>query len=236
MTLLSMTKILFSFILISLIASGTVKAGVFRVNADLESSRFLRGIDITDGQPALSLSVDWSSDTGLFSGANCYRSDSQQGASLSNGCQFYLGYFKALNNNQAISFALNGSDYVRTADPQWDYLEATIDWNLNKETVISFGFSDDWFGRGFKSINIDAKKRFVLNDQFSISSSVGLLAFESDAPISSLPLLELGLNYAKNRWNIGLSSSWTSSDVQQLTPQFSTNQPEFQLSVSYRLY
>ena len=64
-------------------------ADVFQASTSLESSRFLGGISLSNDQPAVSLAVDWTSDTGAFAGGDCATSSVNNSEGIKSNCDFY---------------------------------------------------------------------------------------------------------------------------------------------------
>ena len=222
-------------LIFSAFLNSVTQAGVLQVNAGVQNGHFVHGVDLTNGEPSLTLGLDWSGDNGFFTGANCYDSESSIENPISYGCQAYAGYFLTLNEHQAIGFDVKRSEYARTEDPQWDSWLATIDWHINRTTVLSLGYSDDWLGRGFESVQLDLNNSYHINDKFSLESRIGVLELESGAPIDNLPILQLGVEYKTGRWSAGLHGSFIRSDIDWLIP-FASNEPEIIANLRYRLY
>lgn len=218
-----------------MLKTSIANADVFQVNAGIATSHFERGINISEEQAVASLSLDWSSNQGLFAGTECYQSNSKSRHTLPHGCQFYLGYFTTLQNKQALSVSLTHKDYANTIERQWDYTLVTLDWHLNQRIMLSLSATDDWLGRSFAATMLDGKIQYPLNKHVNTYIGLGLMRFESTTPIDQAALFEAGLSFEKNRWRIGLDLISTSRDMTRMTG-FDIDQPEVSFNIRYRLY
>lgn len=214
----------------------TAKADVLQVNTAITNGHFVRGQNLTDGQPTVSLSADWSMDNGLFTGAECYKSNSARDRSLSTGCEYYLGYFKAFNNGQAITTTIKHNDYSTFKKDSWDYTQASVDWHLNRNATINLTATDDWLGRGFATVALDASLNRKITEKFSAQFSAGVMKIESSAPVDHIELAELSMQYEHERWLARLSTTFTDTDDLQRMTQLDVSQPEISFSIKYRLY
>lgn len=212
-----------------------MQADALEVTATLASGHFVRGVDATNDQPVVSLRADYSFNSGYFVAAECYRSTNREKASLPQACQLNAGYFKLLEDNQAVEFSIAYNDYREIAASQWDYAELTGSWHLNRNLTFSLSASDDWFGRGFASMAGDVAYRYHINHKLSARMRAGLLVLENRAPENYFEHIELGLHYAKARWGIGVSAMLVDSDIRRMT-HFDLDQPELNINISYQLY
>ena len=210
-------------------------ADVFEVSTTFASGHFVRGVDVTDSQPVLFLNADYSFDGGLFAGAECYQSNAEEEVSLARACQANIGYFKPLLNNQALEFSLAYADYQRRRGSQWDYFKVGLDWHLNQNLLVSFSASDDWFGRGFSSLAIDAGYRHRLTDNISAIAKGGMLVLEGNAPENYFEYFEVGLQFSKSRWSVGINAFLTDDDISSVA-RFETDRSGIKLNLSYQLY
>ena len=211
------------------------RADVIQVNASLATGHFVRGVDLTNDRPAVFLGVDWSLDNGVFSGAECYRSDLDDQPGLKRGCQFYLGYFLPLNKQQAISLSLRHSDYVSSPFAEWDYTELAVDWHPNRNTTLSVSATDDWLGRGHSMVALNGSIQRAISQRINASLGAGVMQFESSADIDAVGFASIGVSYEQSRWSTSLSATAIDRDIRQLT-HFALDQPEINLTLSYRLY
>jgi len=213
-----------------------VLADVVQINAAIANGHFVRGQNLTNDQAAIFLGVDWSSDEGAFAGAECYTSNANRPGALPHGCQYYLGYFRPLKNDQALSLSVTHNDYVRTRSPQWDFTQASLDWHLNTNATLNLTATDDWLGRGFATASLNGILHRPISKRLSAKLSAGIMKVGSRAPVDNIELVELGLQYQMNRWTAGVSASFTDRDDLRQITQFEVDQPEVNFSLRFRLY
>jgi len=210
--------------------------GVIQVNGALASGHFVRGLDLTDDQPAIFVGLDWTGNNGVFSGAECYRSNSDRERSLNSGCQFYLGYFKALANGQALAVKINHSEYATSKASEWDFTQIQADWHINQQITFSLSATDDWLGRGFSTVAVDAAIRKPLNDRISAHLKVGVMKIESRAPIDFIELAEFGVQYQQQRWLFEVAASFSDREDLRRMTRLEVDSPEINAAVRYRFY
>ncbi len=213
-------------------------APVIQVSGGAESSRFVDGVNITDRRPAVNLTAEVSFDNGAFSGIDCFKSETlffRNG--IDSGCNLYLGYFAPLNNGQAISATLSRGEYARAPSTarQWDYTTAALSWHANRSLVMTVSASDNWLGRGYSVVNLNAAYEYQLSDRVSAGLEASYLDFEDTAPVSSTQYARMGLRYVKGRWSSDLNLYISDSDFSVITP-FEVEQPDFSARISYRFY
>lgn len=224
-----------AFLLLFFSSIEVVNADVLQINATVSSRQVERGLNLSDGQAVAALGFDWSAQQGQFAGLQCYQSHADDHESLPRGCQAYLGYFMPLKGAQALTFNLAHNDYARTRANRWNYTTAAIDWHVLRNATLSLGAVDDWLGRGSAVLFLDGSARYALTPEWSVNGRIGLMQFESSAALDSSELLELGLQYDRQRWSANLQASLTDREVQSITP-FAAQRAQITLSVSYRLY
>ena len=213
-------------------------APVIQITAGVESSRFIDGLDISDGQAAVSIASEVSLDNGSFAGVDCYKSETLAFPNgIDAGCVFYVGYFAALTNQQAISATFSRGEYAPTPSParDWDYSTATLSWHTNRTTVFTLSASDDWLGRGYGAIGLNAAYQYSISDRWSANIEASYTNFEAMAPIDAIEYLGLGVRFEQGRWGSELKLHLNDTDLEQLTP-FEVDQPDVSLRFTYRLY
>lgn len=206
-----------------------------QISIGVESNHFVEGLNLTDDNPALNLAIDVSFDHGTFFGGDCYRANVDRGAGLKSGCDYYLGYFKPLSKNQALTLSATHHDYQRTSGRQWDYTELSVEWHVSRKATLSVSATDDWFGRGFETVSLNGKFEYPLSASLSTILEGGIVNLESRAPIDSLEFGKLSLQHQHKRWTSKLSVIASDNDLRRMT-RFDVDQPEIALSISYRLY
>jgi len=224
-----------SVITASSLFSQVTHADVLQINGGLSTGYFISSSNVTNKQPIAFLSADWSFDNGAFTGAECYESTSNEGESLSHGCNAYLGYFSKINNSQAISISANYNRYLVQGNHFWSDLEAKINWHINKNANLGLTLNDNWLDRGFKTATLEGDYSRPITRNISSYVSVGLMQFESSANIGLTEHFEVGMRYRKNRWSAELSALVSDSDVNNLL-WFDASQNQIRLTLRYRLY
>jgi len=216
--------------------SPTYAGPIVQVSAGAESSLFVDGLDISDGKPAINLSADLSFDNGAFAGLDCYKTETlffRDG--IDAGCNYYLGYFKPHNNSQAFSATVSRGEYAPTPALQWDYTTAALSWHKNRATIFTLSATDDWFGRGYSSVSLNASYQHTLGEQWSANIEAGHIDFGSRAPVDSAVHARLGFRFEQGRWTSEVNLNLQDYDLDPLTLRDS-DQPDFSLRFIYRLY
>jgi len=211
-------------------------APVVQVTVGVESSRFVDGLDITGGKPAINLAADVSFENGSFGGADCYKTQTlffQDG--IDAGCNYYVGYFSPRKNDQALSATLSRSEYAPTPALQWDSTTAALSWHTNRSTTLTLSAVDDWFGRGFSSVGVNAAYQHSLSDHWSANGELSYINFSGSAPINAINYARLGLRFEKGRWTSELNLQLSDNSLRQIT-SIDVDQPALSLRISYRLY
>ncbi len=215
----------------------TLAAPVIQVNAGIESSKFIDGLDISGGKPVANLAADVSFDNGAFAGLDCYKSENLVFSDgIDAGCHYYLGYFNALSNNQALSATLTRSEYAPTPGRQWDYTTAALSWHANRSTIFTLSAIDDWLGRGYRAIGASASYDLPLDEKWSLNLSAGYLDFETSAPTTSLGHATLGLRFEKGRWSSEINAHLSDDNSLSLLTPFSVERLDVSFAITYRLY
>jgi hypothetical protein len=148
-------KSLYISTLIFTVWAAQTKADVVQVNSTFSSGHYVRGIELADDGPAVSLNVDWSADNGLFAGAECFQGGASRFSSFERGCISYLGYFKTLNSDSALSAEITHYDYNGVDPVDWDTQEFSLYWHYKNSLVVSLSYSDDWLARYTSTTAID---------------------------------------------------------------------------------
>jgi len=220
------------------LASGlttAVSAGTLQVNSTLASGHYLRGIELADDGPALSVGLDWSSDNGLFLGTECFVGGAERFSSFEQGCVSYAGYFRPLNANNALSFEAKRYDYNGRDPIDWDTSEYSINWHYKEALLVSATLSDDWLARGTSTTALDVSYTYALNNSFSVLTQAGVLVPSTRQTFDTLTTGSIGLQYQHNRWSTVIKANFVDSASRQNLP-FDIDDPEFFWSISYQLY
>ena len=223
--------------LTSLYAPDSFSAPVVQATVGAESSRFVDGVDITDGKPTINLAVDVSFNNGSFAGADCYKAQTllfQDG--IDAGCNYYIGYFQPLKKNQAFSAVLSRSEYAPTPARQWDYTAAALSWHASRSAILTVTATDDWFGRGYSSVGIGAAYQYSLSDHWSATFEASHIDFASNAPVNNINHARLGLLFEKGRWATELNLQLNDGDRDQLISIDPDQQAALSFRVNYRFY
>jgi len=190
-----------SLFALSSLFNQVANADVLQVNGGLSTGYFISGSNVTDKQPLIFLNADWSFDNGAFTGAECYQSSSDEGESLSRGCNAYLGYFSKINELQAISISAHYKRYLVQDSLFWSDLEAKINWHVNKNVNLALTLNDNWLDQGFRTATLQAGYSRPITKNITSYVSAGLMQFESSANIGLTDHFEVGVKYQKKRWN-----------------------------------
>jgi len=138
-------SVVLKLLLLSLLAvSGLADATTVQVTASVESSRYLEGTNLTDDSISASLAADWSFKQGGFVGFDCYTSTVDISEGLNNGCDIYAGYFKPINQNNAVSVQLTRHEYSQGIDHKWDFSDIATSWHPSKTTSFTATYSKNW--------------------------------------------------------------------------------------------
>lgn len=225
----------------SLILAGTLlvnisplNAATLQANAGIHSSFFYEGINLTDDLAAASFSSELSFDQGTFTGIDCYAAETGRDI-LKRGCSYYLGYFQTLNNNQAFSFLATNNDYTQALNQDWDFVEFSANWHINRSTNLSVNYSDDWFNRGYDSFALKGDFSQSLSDNFSASLALSFTSLGEPSQVDNFTFAKASLNYNRQRWSANLSISRPDKELTQIIP-FDVDQSEISLTITYRLH
>jgi hypothetical protein len=213
-------------------------APVVQVTTALESSQFVDGLNITDGKPSLSLAADLSFDNGSFGGLGCYRSNQQvSNIGIDARCNYYLGYFRTLDNEQAFSATITRSEYTPIPIGEWDYTTAALSWHASPSITATVSAVDNWFGRGYSAVGFNASYQLDLNQRWSANLEGHYLNFEGSAPANSTADARIGLRFERGQWagELNIHIAERNHDLRQFIP-FSIDQPKLSARISYRMY
>ncbi len=220
-------------------ASLTTYADVLKLDVKVSNSQFLKGLNVSGDSTALGLRLDWSHNSGGFTGADCYTSNPARNRGWSDGCQFYAGYFMPLNlskdSQQALTASVRRYEFSNAFARDPDFTEVVFDWHFNRNQSISLSASNDWLGRGFRSVAIDARMRRPISSNLNAIVGLGITDIESSAPVSSIEFAEIGLQYALDRWSFEAKALHGDSDLSVMTG-FAVDQPDLLFSLGYQIY
>jgi len=195
-----------SFIALGSLFNQTAYADVLQINGGVSTGYFISGSNVTDKQPIAFLNADWSFDNGAFSGAECYQSTSDEGESLSRGCNAYLGYFTKINDKQAISVSAHYKRYLVRDSLFWSDLEAKVNWHVNKRLNLGLILNDNWLDFGYRTATLEGDYSRPITKNITAYISGGLMQFESAAGIGLTQHAEIGVKYQRKRWSAELSA------------------------------
>lgn len=215
--------------------SHSARAATVQLLAGLESSEFLDGANLSDDSPTVFLSADWTFDQGSFAGLDCYVSTADISQALDQGCDFYAGYFKPINESNALSLQLTRHQYSRGFDDSWDFSDLALSWHPSKRSSFTATYSNKWLSRPFDTYALKADTQVLMSERIGLNLSASLMAIESGAPVSSLAFAKVSLSYTRARWAAELGVIYTDKDQRRMLP-FDIDQAELLLSLSYRLY
>ena len=236
-----MPRVSYTYLLILVVFySHQTNASASSITTRIETSKFQEGLNLTDGQAAISLAADWSSSNGSYVGANCYSSLNGSLIGLSHGCDLQLGFFLELpaakkSDRQAISVEINRLVYERFAESNWDYSQATLNWHINKAAVLSLKGTENWLGRGVSTRSIAFSYQRPIYKGLVATSDFGVTYFEQSAPVNSMSYAQLGIQYHQQRWSLAANVIFSDENLQRMTG-FMVNKPDALISLSYRLY
>ncbi len=219
----------------TLICCGLANAATLQATASIESSRFLDGTNLTDDSPTLSINADWTFDGGGFAGFDCYASTVNLSEGLDSGCDIYAGYFKPINKKKAFSAQVTRHEYSRGIVHKWDFTDIAGSWHISKKTRFTATYSKNWLNRPFDAYALKAETQIPLTEQLNFNLSSTLMALESGAPVDELLFAKASLSYTKARWTSEAGIIYTDPDQAKMVP-FDIDEPELQLTFSYRLY
>ncbi len=222
---------------IAALAGSQANSATWQASAGLETSRFFDGLNLSDDRPVALFSVDASLDNGLFTGADCFAGDVDQLAGIKNGCSLYAGFFKPLNDSQALTLLATRHELARARNREWSFYELEASWNFNQQTAVSVTYARDWFNRPLSvdTVSLEGVYGRDLSDRFSFELIGGITAFENPAPINNIAFARAGLQYNHNRWLVEASIIYTDDRLATMVP-FDLDQAELSLKVLYRLY
>jgi len=210
-------------------------AATLQATASIESSRFLEGTNLSDDSPAIAITADWTFDGGSFAGLDCYTSTVDISEGLDSGCDVYVGYFKPISRNQALSAQLTRHEYSNGLDHKWDFTDLAARWHINKKTRFTATYSRNWFDRPFDTFALKAETQIPLADKLSFNLSGTLMILESGAPVDELFYAKASLSYNRARWTTEAGLIYTDPDQIRMVP-FDIDEPELLVTLSYRLY
>jgi len=229
-------SVVLKLLLLSLLAvSGLADATTVQVTASVESSRYLEGTNLTDDSISASLAADWSFKQGGFVGFDCYTSTVDISEGLNNGCDIYAGYFKPINQNNAVSVQLTRHEYSQGIDHKWDFSDIATSWHPSKTTSFTATYSKNWLNRPFDAYAIKAETQIPIVDKLNFHVSGSVMALESGAPVDVLTFGKASLSYTHGLWVTEVGAIYTDPDQRRMVP-FDIDEPELLLTLSYRLY
>lgn len=232
----SAKKNLYSSFVLLLLSTGQVHADIFQATASVSSGHYLREIELADDGPVLSVNFDWSSDNGLFLGSECHQGDAVRFEGFSRGCVSYLGYFRPLNTNSAISFEAKRYDYSRDDLVDWDTNEVSASWHFRNNLLVSISYSDEWLAWRTSTTGLDIAYTYPLSERLSVVANGGIL--RTNNPIAKFDTLRsgaVGFRFQHHRWSMLLKASLIDIDSGASLP-FEFDESELSWSVSYQLY
>lgn len=222
-------------LIIGLFSNISVNAASLQANLGVKSSHFLDGVNLTDDSPAVSLDADWSFDNGGYTGVDCYASTVDIDMGLDFGCDYYVGYFRPLNNISAFSAQITHHDYSRGLGSTWDFTDIAANWHINKKTVLTAIYSEDWLDRSFDTFGIKGATQVVLSDKLNFNLSASLTSLQNPSQVDTLVSGKTSLSYSHQRWTTEAGFIFSDTDQQQVLP-FDVDEIELFLTISYRLY
>lgn len=215
--------------------SGAAYADVFQISTGIQSSRFLGGVNLTDDEPAVSLAADWTSNVGVFAGADCSTSSVNNSEGLKSNCDLYAGYFTPLNSDQSLSLQFTRHEYSAGFGGRWDFHDVSAGWHINKKTTLSATFSKNWLNRGYDSLAIKGDTQISLTDGLNLNLSASILALEDPSPVETLTSAKASLSFGAERWTAEAGVIISDNDQEIILP-FDVDQPDFLITFTYRLY
>jgi uncharacterized protein (TIGR02001 family) len=144
-------------------------------SASIESDYRYRGIPLTDGKPALSLSISYDHDSGLYAGASAIGASGAHN-SVRIGATEYLGYVARVSTRTAWDLGVTHSDFrVNSAERRsFDYTELYT--GVIKDHVSAHvHYSPNYFGQGVSTVYVDLDGAFRPARQWRIFGHVGVL-------------------------------------------------------------
>jgi len=148
---------------------------------------------------------------------------------------FSLGWFAAINNNHAVTFAISRHDYSSPVLRGWQYSDVSASWHIGRTKKLKLRAVDSLLGQGHAAITTSFHAMRPLNDQWRLKFEAGLTSLESSAPVSQLEYGLVSAEYGRGRWAAEFKLMLSSSDYRQFV-KLDLDQPEVGISLRYRLY
>ncbi len=210
-------------------------ADTLEVNGQLGVGRLIDGVNLTGDNAYVSLSSEWSANNGLFVSLSCFGRENNSEVAIQRGCDAELGWFKPINDKNAITLIISRHDYSSVELIGWQYTDARLRWHLSKQHSIGLRASDSLLGQGFASATAFVETSAKLNDRVGVSFEAGYTTLKSNPKASSLSYALLGADYRLNRLSFGVELLISDSNYQRFL-KLDVEQPEFSANLTYRFY
>lgn len=188
-----------------------------------------RGINLTDGRPALGLNASYDFASGVFVGVGGhYASGEASGRELLRSLNTHLGWFTSFRQDQALEISLSHYAFDDVAD--WSYSELRGDWHLSKQLSLTAAWSPDYHGRAQGS-NFAVTWKPDINDRtyMIVSGGPGWLGDDID---KTLLWGTVGIGTRVANFDVELSFSAVNENTRRV---LLTKQNSLALRISYRL-
>ncbi len=229
-------QILSSVIVGGFVASALpVAADVWRLETSLSSGHTLRNLEVNGSGPKAAVGLDWTGDNGLYAGGECLRTDLPEKSPARHACIGYVGYFYALNGQQALSLQASRSFYNQRALHDWSSNEATLTWHYGASLMVSASYSDEWLGQRTAITGLDLSYSYPLNDRFAITTDLGVIRPQNNSVFDDVRTASVGIEFRHERWSTNIKTRFYDADSVSLLP-FRVSEPELSWAVSYQLY
>lgn len=211
------------------------RADVIELTGALESARFVNGLNLTNNQFSGMISGEWSANNGTFSSLSCFFAEHSERRAAQRGCDASVGWFGVINEKNALTLALTQHDYSGPELIGWEYTDATLNWHIGKNNLVTFRITDSLFGRNFTALTTSFEHSKVLSDQLRVKFEVGFTSLQSAAPIDTLEYGVISAEYGDERWVAELKLIYSGSGYNRFV-QFDTESTGIAVNFRYRLY
>ncbi|MEO1079981.1 MAG: hypothetical protein AAFY29_10520 [Pseudomonadota bacterium] len=188
-----------------------------------------RGMNLTNGQPALGFTASYDFQAGVFAGiGGHYANGDVSGSALRRSLHGHLGWFKALGKGRALELAISRYEFDDVDD--WSYTELRGDWHLSRNLSLTAAWSPEYYGRA-EAMNMAATWRPKISERsyFLVSGGAGRLGDDID---ETIVWGTVGVGTRVSNFNVELTVSAVDDTTEQV---LLTDAQTVALRISYRL-
>jgi len=224
------------FLVLTLLLSSTMcVADQLTVSGGISSASVINGVSQSRENPIAQIATEWNFNNGIYSGIMLYAGESAPAPQLTQGYATYLGYFKALNENNAFELSINHYGYRGRFQSTWDYTELNATYHYSKTLSLKNTYADDYYGRGYSSHFLGVNWQPKITNQSYAVFSAGHTFFNNNDYQPEISNASLGFGLKKQRWNFLISYQYSDKEAELIHGDDAAGS-RLLLEIQYALY